>query len=252
MELLIDPLLLWSWSRLHWLVRNGYLKSVKQRHPVHFSFNAKMKKTSMHPTGGVWQDYWCAHCCISPAPPPKRGWRQNASERERTVLHHSTAHLLLECSDNLRANKNRELNHEIYITLLTVVWTPSNRYDKPWAAKYFDYFVRAETQSHYITIKKLNNTTTPCREINTKMSSENRYVENELIGGMHTFANSLQQQHNLPAPGGYEWWSAFPHQQTGSSETIFHELQSRSVFRLTSLSNKLNEFELNALKLLQL
>ena len=150
------------------------------------------------------------------------------------------------------ANKNRELNHEIYITLLTVVWTPSNRYDKPWAAKYFDYFVRAETQSHYITIKKLNNTTTPCREINTKMSSENRYVENELIGGMHTFANSLQQQHNLPAPGGYEWWSAFPHQQTGSSETIFHELQSRSVFRLTSLSNKLNEFELNALKLLQL
>jgi len=58
------------------------------------------------------------------------------------------------------------------------------------------------------------------------MSSENRYVENELIGGMHTFANSLQQQHNLPAPGGYEWWSAFPHQQTGSSETIFHELQS--------------------------
>ena len=58
--------------------------------------------------------------------------------------------------------------------------------------------------------------------------SDNRYVENELLGGMHTFANSLLQQQTLPTAG-YDWWAPFPQGQSNSTETIFHELQSRFV-----------------------
>ena len=66
------------------------------------------------------------------------------------------------------------------------------------------------------------------RKMTENVMNTTRFNDNDaiLLGGMHTFASSLQ-----PGANPYELWSPFA-QTNGpntSSEAMFHEIQSRKV-----------------------